>query len=75
LAEEFVTKGIHFPGRMLQGFFYQFCFGGKVSIKATVGEAQRFHEGLQPRRTNPVPSEEPGGFLDDALMGLGFMAL
>lgn len=40
-----------------------------------MGQTQGFHQRLQACRADAVASKALGGFLDDALMGLGFMVL
>ncbi|MNN08836.1 hypothetical protein D3C81_1217020 [compost metagenome] len=75
LGEQLGTHRFDLIASRLQRLFNQFVFGLEVRVKASVGQPQRFHQRLQASRPNTVPTESHGSFLDDALVGLGFMVL
>ncbi len=73
LIEQRFAMRIQFCSSRLQGFFHQFILGFEMRIEPAVRQVQSFHQGLQPGGPNPVAAKAYGGFLDDALVSLGFM--
>ncbi|MNY53072.1 hypothetical protein D3C86_1887990 [compost metagenome] len=57
LGEDLRAQFVDLCASLLQGFFHQFVLGLEVRVKATVGQAQRFHQRLQPGRADTVASK------------------
>jgi hypothetical protein len=56
-----------------QGFFDQIILGFEMGVETTMGQPQCLHQRLQTGCANTVPTKARGGFVKDALMGLGFV--
>ncbi|MMZ68173.1 hypothetical protein D1872_308260 [compost metagenome] len=56
-GEDLRAQLVDLCASLLQGFLYQFVFGLEVRVKATVGQAQCFHQGLQPGRADTIASK------------------
>ncbi len=73
LREDFFAQARDLLAGLLQGFFDQFFLGFEVRVETAMGQAQGFHQRLQAGGADTVLAKSGGSFLDDALMGLGFV--
>ncbi|MNE24525.1 hypothetical protein D3C80_1178180 [compost metagenome] len=74
-GKNFFAEAIEFLARIAQGGLDQVVLGLEVGIKAAMGQAQRFHQRLQAGGTDAIAAKARRCFLDDPLVGLGFVVL